>query len=359
MNTPTKRPSRKLLAYPILILVAAFFFSSYITPKKNKEYSGYKKILMGTVVEILIMEGDKTHFDAAAEAAFAEIRHLEKVFSSYMPDSEVSMISRNAGGAPVKASKDTIYVIGKALKIARLTGGAFDPTVGALAGLWGFSGEQKKVPSEEAVEKKLPFVNFRQVAVDEDKGTVTLEKKGMTLNLGGVAKGFIVQKAAEVLKRKGVSRAIIKAGGDMFLFDYRNMARKASFVIGIKDPRNEKEILGEVYSDGGAVTTSGDYERFFIKDGKRYNHILDPSTGWPAMRSRSVTIISKDPTIADALSTAVFVLGPKKGLKVIESMKGVEGVIVGADGFVHTSSGFNGRIFQGINTERPARQKTP
>lgn len=356
MNTPPKRPSRKLLAYPILILIGAFIFSSYITPKKNKEYSGYKKLLMGTVVEILIMEGDKAQFDGAAEAAFSEIKGLEKVFSSYKPDSEVSRISRRAGGAPIKTTEDVIYVVQKALQVSRLTGGAFDPTVGALAGVWGFSGEKKRVPAKKDVQKRLPLVDFRKVVVNKDKMTVKIEDKGMTLNLGGVAKGFIVKRAAEALSVKGVSRAIIKAGGDMFLFDNRNMARKASFVIGIKDPRNEGEILGEVYSKGGAVTTSGDYERFFIKDGKRYHHILDPSTGWPAMKSRSVTVMAEDPTIADALSTAIFVLGPKKGLEVIESLKGVEGVIVGADGFIHTSSGFKGRLFQGIDMEKQTRR---
>ncbi|GMR04782.1 MAG: FAD:protein FMN transferase [Thermodesulfobacteriota bacterium] len=357
MNNPPRKITKNFIVYMVLLtMILAFFIASLFYDIRG-ESTVYKKILMGTEVEVIIMDGDSDRFDAAAESAFGEIKGLEKVFSSYMPGSVVSRISSNAGGAPVKASKDVIHVVDEALGIARLTGGAFDPTVGALAGVWGLSGEKKYVPSREAVEKILPLVNFREVAVDEGAGTVALKKKGMSLNLGGLAKGFIVGRAAEVLKRNGVSRAIIKAGGDMFVFDVRGRAKKASFIIGIKDPRNEKDLLGEIFADNGAIATSGDYERFFMKGGKRYHHILDPATGFPAMRSRSVTIIAKDPTIADALSTAVFVLGPEKGLGLIESLKDVEGVVVGADGFVHTSSGFKGRMFQSVNTAKHGPQK--
>ena len=163
----------------------------------------------------------------------------------------------------------------------------------------------------------------------------------MVLNLGGVAKGYIVKKAFEALEKEGVERAIIRAGGDMAVF---GADADTPFIIGIQHPR-KKKLLGEAHVYDGAVSTSGDYERFFMKEGKRYHHILDPKTGWPAKGTRSVTIIAKDHTLADGLSTAVFVLGPEKGMALVESLESVEGVIVDENGVVTRSSGFKGKIF--------------
>ncbi len=305
----------------------------------------YKKLLMGTVVEITMMGGDSSDYDKAADSAFTEIARLEKVFSNYKASSEVSRISEHAGEA-VAVSDDVITVVQAALKVAELSHGAFDPTVGALAGVWGFSGENKYVPGSDEIAEVLPLVNYKNVRVDEKAHTVELLNKGMTLNLGGVAKGFIVRQAALKLQESGVTKAIIKAGGDMFLVSKKSSLGNANFIIGIKDPRELKKILGEAFSFRGAVATSGDYERFFMHKGTRYSHILDPKTGYPARESRSATIVTEDPTIADALSTAVFVMGPKKGLALIESLKGVEGVVVGSDGVIHNSTGFKGRLFR-------------
>ncbi len=344
-NTPRNSNLRLRIIYVALVAVIFFVMGYGFIAERPAKSPVYKKILMGTVVEITMMGGDSKRFDEAAGAAFKRIAGLEKVFSSYDPGSAVSRISRSAGRA-VKVPAEVIGVIKKALLVARLSDGAFDPTVGAMAGIWGFSGEKKHVPTREEVEKVLPLVNYRNVYVDEKAGTVRLLKKGMTLNLGGVAKGYIVEQAGLELTKKGVTRAIIKAGGDMFLVNKAGAMTNANFILGMQDPREKDKILGEAYARYGAVATSGDYERFFTKDGKRYSHILDPQTGYPARRSRAATIVAKDPTIADALSTAVFVLGPKKGLALIESLDDVEGVIVGSDGFIHNSSGFKGRIFR-------------
>jgi len=309
------------------------------------ENTVYKKMLMGTVVEITMMSGDASDYEEAAEAAFEEIARLEKVFSNYDAKSEVSRISERSGEA-VKVSGDVITVVKTALRVAKLSEGAFDPTIGAVAGLWGFSGEKKYIPGVEELAKVLPLVNYKKVIVDEQAQTVRLTERHMSLNLGGVAKGFIVQEAGIKLREKGVTKAIIKAGGDMFLISDNIGFNKSNFIIGIQDPREKLKIIGEAFSRHGAVTTSGDYERFFMRGGKRYSHILDPLTGYPARRCRSATIVADDPTMADALSTAVFVMGPKKGLALIETLKGVEGVVVGSDGVIHNSSGFKGRLFR-------------
>lgn len=334
---------RRLLAYAVVTLTVAVLLALPIYLKRGRESVTYTKMLMGTVLQITLTGGDAKRFDIAAEKAFDEIKRLEALFSSYMPDSDVSRISASAGDGPVIVSPEVITVLKSAVKAAELSNGAFDPTVGALGGVWGYSGERRYVPSKEEVGRVLSLVDYRGIIIDGSTMKAGLRKKGMVINLGGIAKGYIVSRAVEVLQREGVERGIIHAGGDMVVFQKKGAGQKA-FKIGIQHPR-EKRLLGEVDLYNGAVSTSGDYERYFVKDGVRYHHILDPSTGFPADGCRSVTIITEDPTMADALSTAIFVLGPEKGMALIQGLDGVEGVIVDSNGKVTTSKGFKGRIF--------------
>ncbi|MDP2689621.1 MAG: FAD:protein FMN transferase [Deltaproteobacteria bacterium] len=331
--------AKKLAYAAVAVSVMALLAASYL--RKDIESVTFSRSQMGTLVQITLMEGDESSYEAAANAAFDEISRLEGLLSSYRPESDVSRVSNAAGEKAVRVSPEVMEVIEEALMIARLSGGAFDPTVGALARAWGYSGEKGRVPAKEEVEKLLPLVDYTAVKVDAKGGTVMLAKKGMVLNLGGVAKGYIVKKAVEVLKARGMRRGIIHAGGDMTVFQ---TGEEKPFIIGIQHPR-EKKLLGEMLVNNGAVATSGDYERFFEKDGVRYHHILDPATGFPARKSRSATVTSVNPTQADALSTAVFVMGPEKGMELIESLDKVEGVLVDGRGKVFTSSGFKGRIF--------------
>lgn len=318
----------------VLIIIALPFYL-----KKDNESVTYTRVLMGTVVQATLMEGEAANFDKASEAAFAEIERLEKLFSSYKPESDISRINRHAGLGRVDVSPEVLEVVAAALRIAGLSDGAFDPTVGVLGKVWGPSGESGMVPSKDEIAKLLPLVDYRGIVLKDN--SVGLSKKGMALNLGGAAKGYIVEQAVRALKKEGVTRGIVHAGGDMYVFQE---GTEKPFTIGIQHPR-EKKLLGEAYVMNGAVATSGDYERFFEKDGKRYHHILDPKTGFPAWRSRSVTIIAKDPTLADGLSTAVFVMGPEKGMRLIEELPDVEGVIADEEGKVKISSGFKGKIF--------------
>ncbi len=346
-----------VVAAVFAILVIAFVFNSKIsaplspanTPAgsgfKNTDSHIYRKLQMGTLVEITVLGGDKERFDKAIGRAFRKIHELENLFSSYEPPSDVSRISGGAGQGPVTVSADVVQVALKAKEVAKLTDGAFDPTIGSLAGLWGYSGEKGIVPTLEELKKVLPHVNYKKILIDKEASTVELADPGVAFNLGGIAKGYIIGQAVEVLKKYGITRAIIKAGGDMFTFNVSGK-KKRPFKIGIRDPRGaETDIIGEVYLTNGAVATSGDYERFFMVDGKRYHHILNPKTGMPAMKTRSATVVTIDPTLADALSTGVFVLGPAKGMALIERLEGVEGVIVSANGKITTSSGFKGKIY--------------
>ena len=339
--TTARKPIKSIIFAAVCLLVLLILTVTF-TRKKNSSVV-YRRLLMGTMVEVTVMEGDSERFESAVKAAYQEIKELEALFSSYKPLSDVSRISMNAGKGPVNVSAPVAAVTAAALQMADLTGGAFDPTVGALAGVWGFSGEVSVVPKADDVARLLPLVDYKNVTVEIEASTVELKRPGMAFNLGGIAKGYIVGRAVEVLKARGVERAIIKAGGDMFAFNVTGNA--TPFIIGIQDPRDPNKLIGEAHFDEGAVATSGDYERFFVKDGKRYHHILDPSTGYPAKGSRSVTVVAADPTRADALSTSVFVMGPERGMALIEKLDGVEALIIDSNGLITRSSGFKGEVF--------------
>ncbi len=331
---------KKKIAYALIVLSVLSILAVSLFKSRRKESVTYSRALMGTIVQITVMEGAEERYDRAAEAAFTEIQRLEEILSAYKGGSDVSRISKNAG-EPVQVSPETIEVLKTAVRVAELSNGAFDPTVGALGNLWGYSGEKGAVPTDEEIAKVLPLVDYGAIEIDESPSKAGLKRKGMSLNLGGVAKGYIVNKAVEALKREGVARGIIHAGGDMVVFQ---VDEKEPFSIGIQHPR-EKRLLGKASVYSGAVATSGDYERFFEIGGKRYHHILDPRTGFPAEGTQSATVIAKDPTLADALSTAVFVMGPSAGMELIERLPDVEGVIVDSEGRVTKSSGFKGEIF--------------
>lgn len=332
---------KKKLLYTAIVAFVFGLLAITLFRERPTDAIVYNRMLMGTLVEITIYEKNGVDTDHAADLAFSEIERLEKIFSSYMQASDVSKISADAGGEPIPVAPEVIEALKIAVKVSDLSEGAFDPTVGSLSKVWGYSGEKGVVPSETEIAKVLDLVDHKKIEIDERTGRARLTGKGMVLNLGGVAKGYIVKKALDALKKEGIEKAIIHAGGDMAVF---GGDEKNPFSIGIQDPR-KKKLLGEARLTEGAVSTSGDYERFFMKDGKRYHHILDPKTGWPAEGTQGVTIIAKDHTLADGLSTAVFVLGPEKGMALIERLDSVEGVIIDKNGVVTVSSGFRGKIY--------------
>lgn len=360
----TSKTKKNLIYFIAALIIFGLGMSLFIVNKPSK-MRHYVKLRMGTFVEIVLKEKNPQ----AAEAVFDEIARLEEIFSSYKPDSDVSRISRNAGVKAVRVSRDVIEVLETALKISVATNGAFDPTIGAVTKLWNFSSTggmntedghktvDSPIPTAQELARNLPLVDYRKITINKKASTVMLDKKGMTLNLGGVAKGFIVRKSFAKLKEFDINWAVIRAGGDMTVFydpDEKKKIKKKNKVltVGVQHPRKKAIVIGMFELDpdnkrfatktGVSISTSGDYERFFIKDDVRYHHILDPRTGMPAEKSQSVTILSNDPTLADALSTSIFVLGQEKGMALIEKTDGVEGVIVDKDGIITVSSGLEG-----------------
>ncbi len=287
------------------------------------------RILMGTLVEISVIGRDEDRAAAAIDGAFAEMERIENLMSRRIPTSDVSRINGWTGVKPVKVSREVLKVIGKAKEISRASGGYFDISIGVLLDLWGFEDSGSRVPAKAEVEKSLRSVGYGAVVVDEQATTVQFESKGMRIDLGGIAKGYAVDRAYEVLRARGYGNMIINAGGDM-----RVGGRKPNgpWIIGIQDPRDRSRILATFEASEISIATSGDYERYFEVDGIRYHHLLNPFTGFPARQCRSVTILAKDALSADALATAVFVMGPEKGLHLIEAMDGVEALVVTPDG---------------------------
>ncbi|MDG5469128.1 FAD:protein FMN transferase [Deltaproteobacteria bacterium IMCC39524] len=291
------------------------------------------RIMMGTVVEIMAAGQSSKTLEAAVEAAFAEMERLDKLLSRYHTDSEVSRLSQSANGGEVSLPTAEVLTLG--LEISRKSGGAFDMTLGKLKTLWAFDKEAPTLPKAAELSAALSGVGPKALSLEGQQ--LRKASPQLQLDLGGIAKGYAVDRAIAILKQHGVANAAVNAGGDMYLLGQR---MERAWRIGIQHPREEKGVLETVQIRNRAVVTSGDYERFFEKDGLRYHHIFNPQTGMPARDCQSVTIVTDSVALGDALATAVFVLGPKAGLKLLEQFPQAEGLVIAADGSRHNSPGW-------------------
>jgi thiamine biosynthesis lipoprotein len=298
---------------------------------------------MGTLCEIKVYHHDFEVVQQAINTGMAEMDRIEALMTSWTDTSDVAKINAAAGVEAVKVDPDTLAVVKKGVWIGEKSRGAFDITVGVFKGLWRFDEDNDgSIPDPKEVRKRLKLVNYRDVIVDETAGTVKLRRKGQRLNLEGLAKGYGVDKAVAAIRKAGIHDFIFHAGGDLFAAGRKG---EREWRVGIQDPRAPRgKIIFDVSLKDQAFNTSGDYERFTMKDGKRYHHILDARTGFPARGCRSVTLLADDAFVADVLDTAVFAAGPKVGMALIEATDGVEGVIIDADNKVLISSGLTGKL---------------
>lgn len=305
------------------------------------------RLLLGTTCNVTIFGGDP---DTAFEAVFDRIKQIESRMSVNVQESEVSRINDRAGNQPVRVSPDTLFVIQRALRVSRLSGGAFDITVGPLVTLWGIGNEGARIPDEGEIESLLPLVDYRKVTVDEEAMTVYLEEPGMRIDLGGVAKGYAADEAVRILEELDVSRGIIDFGGNIEVFGEK--PGREPWRIGIQKPDADRgSYVGIAEVGEAAVVSSGTYERYFIEGGKRYHHILNPSTGYPVRNSlESVTVVHPSSTDADALSTAAFSFGLEEGMAMIEGIERAEGIFLTEDKRVILTSGLV-QAFEMIHTE--------
>ncbi len=299
---------------------------------------------MGTEVRALVWTADEVTARAASESAFVEFDRLDSLMSIWREGSDLLRLNAAAGDWPVPVSADVRDVLRTARQVSEWTGGAFDVTFGALSGLWKFDAQDKDetVPAPDEVRRRLRLVGYRDLLVDDPPGTAFLKRAGMRVNLGGIGKGYAVDRAVAILRRSGLRDFMIQAGGDMYVAGRRG---DRPWRVGIRDPRGpaDRSFAALDLADG-TCSTSGDYERFFIKDGRRYHHIIDLSSGEPARLSRSVTLVTDRAVMADALATGVFILGPERGMALVERLPRVEGVIVSASNEIVISSGLRGRL---------------
>ncbi len=315
----------------LLPLLVALLLAGCAAPKTAmvKQTS----LLMGTVVEITVHHEDPATARKIINEAFAEGTRLQNLLSIYDKNSEISIINRKAGIEEVKVSGEVFSLIEDALSYSELTGGAFDITVGPLLELWGFTpldaekkaaSRQRQMPDKSAMEKTLSLVGYRDVHLDRSRNTVKLAKRGMKIDLGAIAKGYVVDQMAAVLRAGGIRNALVNAGGDMCALA-APLGKKA-WRVGIQDPHSSNSVIDVIGISNEAVATSGDYEKFFVINGKRFSHIIDPGTGYPASGLVSVTVIARTAMEADALSTALFVMGEEKGRELIKEMSGVRAI---------------------------------
>jgi len=311
-------------------------------PDQKFVYTGQA---MGTVITVFLWSDDEPQAARAANAVFEEMKRLDAVMTTWTPDSEVSRINSAAGVKPVKVSDETFAVIERAMDVSKKSRGVFDITVGAFKGLWKFDQDMDgTLPDPAEVKKRLASIGYKHLKLDKKRRTVFLAKKGMSITLGGIAKGYAVDKCVKLLHDQGFVNFMIQAGGDMYIAGKKGAD---PWTVGIRDPRGAPDAmfaLAPVVDH--SFSTSGDYERGFVKDGVRYHHILDPRTGQPAHASRSVTVRAKDAFTADAWSKVLFILGWKESLALLKREKLTDFEVVWVDeaNTVHMTKGIEATL---------------
>lgn len=302
-----------------------------------------EEFLMDTLVSVKAYGSDRDTLKKGVHAAFAEMRRIAEMADGFPEQgtaaarsSDVCRINAQAGKGPVRVQGDTMAMLVLAQKYFELSGGAFDVTVGPVMDLWGFAGNNPRVPEPDQLRSALALVGGRDLVLDRQRGTAFLRRSGMKLDLGAVAKGYATERAVEVLKRHGVRQALIDAGGNIRVLG--RSPRGSAWNIGIKDPRQEGGVAAVLKLQDTSAVTSGDYFRYFEAGGKRYHHILDPRTGYPASGKAAVTVVTRDAGAADALSTMFFVLAADDALEIANGMDGVGLVVMAGDGRVRSSA---------------------
>ncbi len=326
-----------MTSYFINIWMAMAFIIA-VQPLAGQGSSAQKKVLllMGSRFEITAVAEDDTIAWEAINAGIAEIQRIEKIISSWDPQSQTSEINRQAGLMPVAVDRELYDLIFRAKKISQLTDGAFDISFASMDRVWRFDGSMTQLPTQEEVAAAKEKINWQDIILDTDQHTVFLKEKGMKIGFGAIGKGYAANRAKFVMEKiGGINGGVVNASGDLITWGKSN--RPEGWTVKIADPKEKDKLLGWLPVKDNAIVTSGDYERYIEFDGKRYAHIIDPRTGYPTTGIKSVTIVCPDAELADALATSVFVLGKEKGLKLINQLNGIECLFVTDDDDIITS----------------------
>ena len=296
---------------------------------------------MGTLVKITAVARSESVAQAAATAGFAEIRRLEELLSTWIPTSELSRVNAAAGVMPVHVSPETLTVVQRAVQASEMTDGGFNIAIGPAVDAWSVM-EGQRIPTESELDALRPLVDLMSVHVDVREQTIFLEKAGMRIDVGGIGKGYAADQTVDALRRAGAVAGVVALSGDIKTFG--RLPGGKMFPVGIQHPRQDGAVLAWIDLQDEAISTAGDYERFFEREGVRYHHILDPRTLQPARSCQSVTVIAREGVWADGLDTGIFVMGAERGMELVEQLPDVEAIIVGQDGHLLVSSGLKQRI---------------
>lgn len=330
MGISTQTPLFRKIHF-VLVLLALASVPTIVQAQWYKENQSH----MGTRISVEFWyEGDTSAAKKCGNAVFNEMHRIDAALSPYKTDSELARVNREASSRAVKISRELYSLLEKSLIMSKISHGSFDITFASIGFKYDYRNHKK--PSEKVISSLLSAINYRNIILDGETGTVHFTNKNVKIDLGGIAKGYAVDNGISILKACGISHALVTAGGDSRVIGDR---KGRPWMIGIKQPRKAEGVVTVLPLVDSAFSTSGDYERYFIKDGVRYHHIINPKSGKSAKTAMSVTIIGKDAATTDALSTTIFVMGVEKGLALIEKMADIEAVIIDPHGKMYYSSG--------------------
>jgi thiamine biosynthesis lipoprotein len=323
----------------LFILILAFGFSA------NAQLIHKRKVsLLGSPFEITVVANDTTKANQYEDMAIAEVKRIENLISDWIPTTPLSQINQNAGKQAVKVPLELIELIERSIKIAKLTDGAFDISYASMDRIWKFDGSMKEMPSPEAIKKSVEKVGFENIIIDKEQQTVFLKLEGMKLGMGGIGQGYIADKVKAHLMANGCSAGLVNISGD--ISTWGKQPNGEQWKVGIKNPMNKNKIFATFPLEDTAVETSGSYEKYVTFNGKRYSHIIDTRTGYPATGLISVSIFAKTTELADALATGVFVMGKDAGMNLVNQLPGIGCIMVDEDGKISTSNNIDLKKYQ-------------
>ncbi len=303
---------------------------------KNKIFK-VATLLMGNQFEISAVSDNEQNANRIINAGIDEIKRIEKLLTTFHDSSETNLINRNAGIEPVRVSEEIFNLIERSIKISSITQGAFDITYGSIdKSLWNFDTQMKSLPDKQTAREMVRLINYRNIVLDRENSTVFLKEKGMRIGFGGIGKGYAAEMAKCKMQQLGITNGIVNASGDLTTWGLQPNGDE--WTVGIANPNISGEVFSFLKISGLAVATSGNYEKFIMIDGKKYSHTIDPRTGLPVTGIKSVTIITKNAEIADAMATPVTIMGVKAGLHMINQMKDVDVIIIDDHDKIHHSN---------------------
>jgi len=320
----------------LLFLLTSVFAFGQVTHKR-------KLYMLGSPFEMTVVAKDTIQANIYIDMAIAEVKRIENLISDWIPTTQISQVSKNSGIQPVKVDKEVYDLVERAIKVSQLTSGAFDISYASMDKIWKFDGSMKEMPTPEAIKQSVARIGYQKIVLDAKAQTIFLKEKGMKLGLGGIGQGYIADKIKDLLLSKGCTSGIVNVSGDINAWGYQTTGKP--WTVAIVNPMNKNKVFATFPLENSSVETSGSYEKFVFFEGKRYSHIIDPRTGYPAQGLVSVSVFAKQTEIADALATGIFVLGVDVGLDLVNQLKGIGCIIVDDKGEIHTSKNIDIKKF--------------